>query len=234
MPTGLVLPRAARQNAGMRRKRIAGTARKALIQNEARRAFARHGFEATRMQDIARATKVSEALVYRHFPTKQALYRAVLRQAIRDQDANYEIVGLKDISPRGLITNLRTYFQVVFGNEPEDVKAGFRLVLASVAGDAGFASLIYRRANRIMNRRVRQALLQAQAAGDIAGKVIDERNTSMFIEHVGTMANKLFSEGSQASIYAGDRQALVNDAVWFCARGLGFRDEAIARYLESD
>jgi AcrR family transcriptional regulator len=116
----------------MKRKRISGAERKAMILDEARRAFSKYGFDGARTQDIARAVQVSEALVYRHFPTKQALYRAVLRRAIRDQNANHEVIGLRDITPRGLIQNLRAYFNVVAGDGPEEVKEGFRLLLATV------------------------------------------------------------------------------------------------------
>jgi AcrR family transcriptional regulator len=215
----------------MKRKRISGAERKAMILDEARRAFSKYGFDGARTQDIARAVQVSEALVYRHFPTKQALYRAVLRRAIRDQNANHEVIGLRDITPRGLIQNLRAYFNVVAGDGPEEVKEGFRLLLASVAGDAGYASLIYRRANRMMNERVRQALFRAQENGDLVGKLRNVRNTSMFTEHIGTMMNTLAALPAQGMPYAGDRARIVDDAVWFCSRGLGFTEEAIARYL---
>lgn len=213
----------------MKRRRISGAERKELILDEARRIFSTHGYEGARTQDIARASQVSEALVYRHFPTKQALYRAVLRRTIRDQNANHEIVGLRDISPHGLIQNLQTYFQIAAGDGPEVVKEGFRLLLASVAGDASFARLIYRRANRMMNERVYKALLRAQESGDIDGRLLDPRNTSMFIEHIGTMMNSLIRTPSPP--YACTRERVVEDAVWFCCRGLGFTDAAIARHL---
>jgi hypothetical protein len=100
-----------------------------------------------------------------------------------------------------------------------------------VAGDAGYASLIYRRANRMMNERVRQALFRAQENGDLVGKLRNVRNTSMFTEHIGTMMNTLAALPAQGMPYAGDRARIVDDAVWFCSRGLGFTEEAIARYL---
>jgi len=218
----------------MSRRRISGPERKALILDQARHAFAKFGFEATRTQDIARAAQVSEALVYRHFPTKQALYRAVLRRAIREQNANHDFIGLKEVSPRGLVTNLRVYFEVALGNGPDEVKEGFRLMLASVAGDGSFASLIYRRSNRMINERVRRALLLAHANGDIVGKVLDARNTSMFTEHIGTMANTLSRLGAKGSPYAGDSETIIHDAVWFCCRGLGFTEAAISRYLAAE
>jgi len=216
----------------MKRSRISGNERKARILDEARRIFSKYGYDAARTQDIARAAQVSEALVYRHFPTKQALYRAVLRRTIREQNANHDIVGLRDTTARGLITNLHTYFRVVVGDGPEQVREGFRLLLASVAGDGSFASLIYRRANRMMNERVRQILIRARESGDIVGEVLDARNTSMFTEHIGTMMNTLAAMAPQATPYSGDKDKIVRDAVWFCCRGLGFTEAAITRYLD--
>jgi TetR/AcrR family transcriptional regulator len=40
--------------------------------------FARKGFDGTTTKEIAAAAGVTEAIIFRHFPTKQALYTAVL------------------------------------------------------------------------------------------------------------------------------------------------------------
>jgi TetR/AcrR family transcriptional regulator len=40
--------------------------------------FSRRGFEGTTTKEIASAAGVTEAIVFRHFPSKQALYKAVL------------------------------------------------------------------------------------------------------------------------------------------------------------
>ncbi len=49
--------------------------------------FARRGFEGTSTRDLARESGVSEALVFRHFPDKGALYRAILERKMRDMEA---------------------------------------------------------------------------------------------------------------------------------------------------
>jgi AcrR family transcriptional regulator len=41
-------------------------------------AFVENGYEATSLEDVAEAAGISRALLYRHFDTKQAIYRAVL------------------------------------------------------------------------------------------------------------------------------------------------------------
>ncbi len=51
--------------------------REAIIRGAAE-AFVEHGYEATSLEDVAEAAGISRALLYRHFDTKQAIYRAVL------------------------------------------------------------------------------------------------------------------------------------------------------------
>ena len=44
--------------------------------------FAEHGFAATRLEDVARRAGVSKGTIYLYFPTKEALFRAVIRQGL--------------------------------------------------------------------------------------------------------------------------------------------------------
>ena len=50
----------------------------------AMRHFARHGFRGCSTRAVARELGISETLIFRHFPSKDALYRAIIRQRIRD------------------------------------------------------------------------------------------------------------------------------------------------------
>jgi AcrR family transcriptional regulator len=214
----------------MKRTRLSANERKTVILANARAIFAQSGYEAARTQDIARRSGVSEALMYRHFPSKAALYRAVLREVIHEQDASYALLSLQDLNGRALVRNLQTYFRIVVSPEKSGVKEGFRLLTASMIGEARFASLVYRRAQRLMNHRIAAALQNARTAGDITGRSISVDNTSLFTEHVGALLNILSADVERAP-YDGRGEDLVRDAVWFCCRGVGFTDEAIARHL---
>lgn len=62
--------------------------RRASILHGAAQAFARSGFAATSMDDVAAASGISRLIVYRHFASKEQLYRAVLERVsgrLRDE-----------------------------------------------------------------------------------------------------------------------------------------------------
>src|SRR5579864_1453314 len=46
-------------------------------------AFARSGFRGTRSRDLAKAAGVSEALIFKHFPNKRAIQKAIIEERIR-------------------------------------------------------------------------------------------------------------------------------------------------------
>jgi AcrR family transcriptional regulator len=66
--------------------RLAGAERSQAIVKAALGLFARDGFRGTTTRRIARAAGVSEALVFKHFPHKDSLYRAILESKIRDAE----------------------------------------------------------------------------------------------------------------------------------------------------
>lgn len=64
------------------RKLLAREDRRAQILVAAAAAFARAGFASTSMSEVAREAGVTRVLLYRHFDSKESLYRAVLDAAL--------------------------------------------------------------------------------------------------------------------------------------------------------
>ena len=64
------------------RKRIPAQERRGLILDAALEIFARHGFHASSIDDIAGAAGVSKALIYEHFPSKRHLHAALLERHV--------------------------------------------------------------------------------------------------------------------------------------------------------
>ncbi len=60
--------------------RIPAAARKASIIRSASTLFAEKGFNGTKTREIAKQAGVSEALIFKHFPSKEDLYAAILAE----------------------------------------------------------------------------------------------------------------------------------------------------------
>lgn len=63
----------------MATKRLPAEQRKKQILTNAVKVFARSNYQSARMADIAAACGISEAAVYRHFPSKKAVYLNILQ-----------------------------------------------------------------------------------------------------------------------------------------------------------
>lgn len=67
-----------RTSGATHRTRLSAGERREQIINAARGVFERSGFEGSRTRDLAAAAGVNEALLYRHFASKEALFEAVV------------------------------------------------------------------------------------------------------------------------------------------------------------
>lgn len=89
------------------RARLPADERRSLIVREAGRLFGRHGYDDTRLEDVAAAAGVSKPIVYRHFESKQALYLALL--ARHEDDLPTFVEGLAPgpgDSPTALVSQI--------------------------------------------------------------------------------------------------------------------------------
>ena len=105
--------------------------RRASILRGAAEAFARSGFAHTSMEDVAASCGVTRLIVYRHFQTKEVLYRAVL-QEVFDRMGEELRAGLASGVTRGL--GARTLLAVA-REEP----AAFTLLWRHAAREPQFA-----------------------------------------------------------------------------------------------
>ncbi len=87
------MPRAARP-------RLPPDARREQIVAASLALFARKGFAGTTTRDLSRAAGVSEALIYRLFPTKRALYDAIIQRQIAEVGPAHGAAGDRTLSDR--------------------------------------------------------------------------------------------------------------------------------------
>jgi AcrR family transcriptional regulator len=78
VPTAPLIPAPPAPPAPVRKSRMHADDRRRQLLRVAIDVFARNGFSGTKTKDIATAAGVSEAILFRHFATKEDLYHAIL------------------------------------------------------------------------------------------------------------------------------------------------------------
>jgi len=137
-----------------RARRLPRAQRREQILAAATEAFARSGFAATGLEDIAVQAGITRVLLYRHFDSKTDLYQAVLDRMCARLDAHVAepVGGFTDASIDGLLA------------AAVESPAGFRLLFQHALREPEFSE-------RIVKFR---ADITAAAYGQIAAVVPDE------------------------------------------------------------
>src|SRR6201989_545723 len=86
--------------------RMTSDLRRQLILGAAKRCFARNGFAATTTRSVAAAAAISEALLFKHFPSKAALYAEILAEECEADPDLAHLLGLEP-STRTLVVLVR-------------------------------------------------------------------------------------------------------------------------------
>jgi AcrR family transcriptional regulator len=115
-----------------RRTRLSRDKRRGTLLDAGARAFAERGFQATSMEDVAQKAGVTRLIVYRHFDSKQDLYRAVLDRAVRG--VAIAVTAHEDGGPT--VTSVVNGFLGAATADPE----GFKLLVHHSAREPDFAS----------------------------------------------------------------------------------------------
>jgi AcrR family transcriptional regulator len=213
------------------RRRLSSVDRRNDILSVATRIFAAHGFRQTKVELIAKEAGVSPALVYRHFPLKVSLYRAVLRRTIAWQDERFRSFGLPEPTTEGLVRLIVKRMRAVV--MPEHLvmsNSSVRLMMESLSSDGGMLRFVYRRVARLTSPSLSAALDAARDAGDTDGIVLSAQDALAFMEQQALMVQATRSLSTSTIPYSASDDALLESLVMFCARGIGLRSDAVDRY----
>lgn len=127
--------------------------------------FARHGFAATRLEDVARQAGVAKGTIYLYFDTKEALFEAVIRQTISPLLDRVEALGQV---PGGRMEDLLrlligTVYRELVGTERRQI---MRMLIAESGRFPHLASFYYRetlaRGRSILERVVAQGVASGE------------------------------------------------------------------------
>ena len=195
--------------------------------------FARKGFAGTTTRELAEAAGISEALLFRHFPSKKHLYDEILQLGCEGHPALERLATLQP-STTTLVT--MTHFMVryfLLGGEIDraELDSRLRLVLHSLLEDGEYARELFDRIFERIHPLFATSIEAATVAGDLTPNVIDTANRFWFGHHIAAMVAFVFLPGRASIAYEGTLAALVEEASWFILRGIGMKDAAIAAAL---
>src|SRR2546427_3283853 len=91
--------------------KVSGVERRPAIIKSVQRVFAEKGFHGTTTRELADAAGVSEALLFKHFPSKEALFSAMLLSCCGEQNQG-RIERLKALEPSASTMVLMVHFLV--------------------------------------------------------------------------------------------------------------------------
>ena len=110
------------------RQRLAPQERMTQILQAAQREFARHGFQQTRVEDIARAAGLSKGGFYAHFSGKESVFEALLQRSLSSSTVQFGEL-FRELPPMPvLIDHLSDV--LTRGLASEEVMVVFRILLA--------------------------------------------------------------------------------------------------------
>jgi TetR/AcrR family transcriptional regulator, transcriptional repressor of aconitase len=190
--------------------------------------FARKGFAGTTTKEIAEAARVSEALVFKHFPSKAALYEEILRLGCLGDPGLGHLKSLpaSTASLVAIVHFMLRHF-VLNAGVPGEMDTRQRLMLNSYLEDGEYARQVFEWVIGNVFPKIEECLRAAEAAGDLEASPISLRNRFLFGQHVAAMMAGVRLSGRCAVPYEGDAEGVIAEAAWFILRGFGVTPAAI-------
>jgi AcrR family transcriptional regulator len=217
--------------------KLSGQERREAIIKAARGVFVEKGFHGTTTRELARAAGVSEALLFKHFPSKEALYSAIQTSCSKEETSrNAERLDALQPSTSTLVFLVHHLISHLVGDRlvDESRQAFLRLVLRSLMDEGDFARLAVQGAPSHWVRKVEESLRVAVATGDAVDGHVLPSLAGWFVNQMAAMVMIHLLPSRPVVDFGVSREELVEQAVWFSLRGMGLTDEAIRRCYDAE
>ena len=213
--------------------KLSSDQRRADILKAVRKVFVEKGFHETTTRELARAAGVSEALLYKHFPSKKAIYSAIQNICFNEERAKtVQRMEALEPSTQNLVFLVHYLFSQLFGERLSDdnVRSFIRLVLRSLMDEGEFARSAIKEGPSRWVRKVDECIKAAIAAGDAVNGSTATNLAGWFAHHLATMIMINLLHEKLVVEYKVSQKKLQEQAVLFTLRGMGLKEEAIRRY----
>jgi AcrR family transcriptional regulator len=213
--------------------RMTSDLRRQLILGAAKRCFARNGFAGTTTKSVAAAAAISEALLFKHFPSKAALYAEILAEECEADPVLAHLLGQEPSTAAlvELVQGMTRHF-VHLSDSPdhEEEAQRLRLMATSHLEDGEFARLLYAKVEKLIGPMFTASLGAAIAAGDAARLAGEPLNLFWFAHHT-VLTAALTRLPAVPCLKYGDAADLERQLCEFLLRGIGLNEAAIAAHL---
>ncbi|HTB02563.1 MAG TPA: helix-turn-helix domain-containing protein [Bradyrhizobium sp.] len=215
--------------------RMTGDLRRQLILSAAKRCFARHGFAGTTTKSVAAAAAISEGLLFKHFPTKSALYAEILAEECEADPALHRLLELAPSTETLviLIREMVRHFQGVADAPDQQEAQRLRLMVTSHLDDGEFARLIYEKIGKLIGSIFTASLARAIETGDASRIGREPLNLFWFAHHTVVMATLAGLPAVPCLTY-GNAADLERQLCEFILRGIGLNENAIVAQLDRE
>ncbi|MCC7441415.1 MAG: TetR/AcrR family transcriptional regulator [Bdellovibrionales bacterium] len=215
-------------------ERLGSDERRRQIVEAAMPLFASKGFTATTTREIARSAGVSEALLYKYFPSKDHLFKELDSFCTPETSAISDGLASMGPSTATLVTAVYFMTRLMLRGQPgleERTTLLKRLMAQSLLDDGQFARQFLEAKFVPYIPALELALKAAVQAGDVEPGTTPERALVVFAHHV-PFSILLFGLPDRRPLSTGlsDGELLV-ETVRFVLRGLGLRREVIDEHF---
>jgi AcrR family transcriptional regulator len=212
--------------------RMTSDLRRQLILGAAKRCFARNGFAGTTTKSVAAAAAISEGLLFKHFPSKAALYAEILAEECEADPKLMHLLGQQPSTATlvELVKGMVEYFLGIAGGPDEQEAQRLRLMTTSHLDDGEFARLLYAKVGNLIGPVFIASLDRAVEAGDASRIGSEPLNLFWFAHHTVLMA-ALSQIPAVPCLAYGNAPDLERQLCEFLLRGIGLHEAAITTHL---
>src|ERR1043166_4701445 len=168
-------------------QRFSAQQRREAIVRAALPLVARKGFANTTTRELAETAGVSEALIYKHFPSKESLYAEIQNAGCKEKDHGLEKLAGAEPSTSTLVHILYYLLHTIVIGRPGDTiswEIKHRMILNSCLEDGEFTRILYENRFSCCFSKVQACLVAAEEAGDIVECLISRENRIRFAHHL--------------------------------------------------
>jgi AcrR family transcriptional regulator len=213
--------------------RLSSEARREAIVQAVKGVFAEKGFDGTTTRELAKAANVSEALLYKHFPSKESLYAAMLDACVKGT-AFLEFRRILALEPSASTLVIMVHFVIArfVQSAPGDPEKSAldRLAVRSLLEDGQFVRVAHRKFTDAWVAKFEECLKAAAKSGELQENPVRRDLRAWFVHHIAFALMLHLHPKIPAVNYKLSRETLIEQAVRFALYGAGLTAKAVQHH----